>query len=206
DPEDAEVTVILPDGTRKVLDANDRGYEGLPNSGGVIIEANAKGYAPLQRPLPQYDRRTVIEELVLEKQALVAAPKRAPATGRPRTSKQKPKQCKGEDCPPKTKRPVKVAPATKAARRPKTVQPKTVQPRAVQPKPSGRGSLKLLAKPPAVAFIDGKKYGWTPLIDVSLPAGNRTIELVREGLPYPYRKTIRVYIERNKSLKRIVKP
>ena len=197
-PETAELTVILPDGTRKTLSEGDRGYEGLPNSGGVIIEANAKGYAPLQRPLPQYDRRTVIEELTLSKQAVVAAPKRAPAT-RPRNTKSKPprKGCTGEDCPPKTTTPIATvkAPATKP--RP---------PKPVQPKPAGRGSLKLLAKPPAVAFIDGKKYGWTPLIDVDLPAGSRTIELVREGLPQPYRKTIRVYIERGKSLKRIVKP
>lgn len=196
-PEDAELTVILPDGTRKVLAAGDRGYEGLPNSGGVIIEASAKGHAPLQRPLPQYDRRTVIEELTLTKEAVAATPKRAPATTRPRPPVRKqPAGCQGEDCPPKTTRVVKVVPVAKPVRRPKPVQPK----------PAGRGSLKLLAKPPAVAFIDGKKYGWTPLIDVSLPAGSRTIELVREGLPQPYRKTIRVYIERDKSLKRIVKP
>jgi hypothetical protein len=194
EPEDAELTVILPNGTRKALGSQDRGYDGLTNEGGVIIEASAKGHETLQKPLPQYNRRTVIEELVLKK-----APVAAPITARPKRPIRRPVRqpasngCQGEDCPP-TARP----------KSPKTRKPKVIV--RAPPKPKGTGTLKLLAKPPAVAIIDGKGYGWTPLINVKLPAGNRKIELIREGVPQPYRKTIRVYIEKDKSLKRIVTP
>ncbi|MSP72587.1 MAG: hypothetical protein EXR76_10480 [Myxococcales bacterium] len=41
----------------------------------------------------------------------------------------------------------------------------------------GFGSLRLNARPPALAFIDDRPYGWTPLVDVRLQEGPHDIRL-----------------------------
>ena len=66
-------------------------------------------------------------------------------------------------------------------KREKTTPPKTKMVEKSAPKPeesdSQPGFLKLIAIPPAEAFIDGKSVGWTPLINIKLSEGTHRIKL-----------------------------
>ncbi len=44
--------------------------------------------------------------------------------------------------------------------------------------PRGFGALRLNAKPSALVFVDGKAYGWTPLLNLRLPSGPHDVKLV----------------------------
>ncbi|MCB9549439.1 MAG: serine/threonine protein kinase [Myxococcales bacterium] len=189
DPPETRVVVVLGDGTRKELGEGVVTFEGLPNTGLARVEAEARGYEPLQRKLPQYDRRAVTELLTLEEvpvraPATTPPPQRPPVRPVPRPRRPDPGRCEGEDCPPPGD---VVAPPTRAP-----------EPVAV-PQPKGDGTLKLTAVPSARVLIDGKDMGQTPLLGIKLSVGNHQVELVRDWEPRPYRKTITVYIEKDKE-------
>ncbi|MEZ4475362.1 MAG: serine/threonine-protein kinase [bacterium] len=197
DPPETQITVVLPGGERKVLGEGVVTFDGLPNTGLARVEAEARGFDPLERKLPQYDRRAVTEVLALERSAVRApattAPAPRPPPARP-VSRRRPDgggggggsggECEGEDCPPTGE---VAAPATRA--------PAPVAP----PQPKGDGTLKLTAVPSARVQIDGKDMGQTPLLGIKLSVGNHQVELIRDWEPRPYRKTITVYIEKDKE-------
>jgi serine/threonine protein kinase len=197
EPMSAAITVLLPDGQRTLLGEGVVVMEGLPNSGLAEVLAEAKGFEPLRRKLPlcppggpaacHYTERAVTEELVLVEKPTVRPPVGpvrpnrpvAPGTAAPASA------CEGEDCP--------------GAGDTVVVAPPTDAPPVKPPPAAGTGRLKLLAVPPARAFIGGKDMGWTPLLGVELPVGNHDIELLREQEPGAYRKSITVYIEADKE-------
>jgi hypothetical protein len=197
EPMSASITVLLPDGQRTLLGEGVVVMEGLPNSGLAEVLAEAKGFEPLRRKLPlcppggpaacHYTERAVTEELVLVEKPTVRPPVGpvrpnrpvAPGTAAPASA------CEGEDCP--------------GAGDTVVVAPPTEAPPVKPPPAAGTGRLKLLAVPPARAFIGGKDMGWTPLLGVELPVGNHDIELLREQEPGAYRKSITVYIEADKE-------
>jgi len=203
DPANTVITVILADGTRKTLGEGVVTIEGLLNTGLAQVEAEARGYESIKRVLPQYPNRSVTEVLTLEKIVPRVVPPVAPSTrapsrppaANPGTTVTPDGRCEGEDCPP----------TVVIVRPPATDAPPPDRP-VGQPEPKGTGKLKLLAVPPARAFIGGKDMGWTPLLEIPLPVGNHTVELVREQEPGAYRKTITVYIEPDQVTFRRVGP
>ncbi len=199
EPDDARITLTLPDGKKVTLDGAAR-YE-VPNKGGVTIRVERSGYEPTDRALPQYFERRATEVVSLSARAEVPDPApRAPVAVRParrpdpapvrrpppREDPDPPDEdgpCRGEDCPPQDGAPIAADPEA---------------PPPPPPAPKQNGFLKLMAKPPGRAFINGKDVGWTPLLKHPLPPGTHTVTLVREEPP-TYRGTISVVIEEGET-------
>ena len=111
--------------------------------------------------------------------------------------------CRGEDCPddgddePVARRTIVITPPPETP----PAAPATRAPAVAR----GNGYLNLQARPAAKAFIGGRLVGWTPLIRHEMPAGTHDVELVREG-DSPYRRTITVLIEPDKTTLRKFEP
>ena len=56
----------------------------------------------------------------------------------------------------------------------------------------GEGTLKVLVKPWAVVYLDGKKLGETPFAPVKVDAGEHVLLLVNDSLKVRRKKTINV--------------
>ena len=171
EPDTAAVTLVRPSGERILLGVGARTFDGLDNTGRLVVEASAPGFRTFRRRVHQtYDKRP---NMVL---ALEAGSGRENRVKRPRAGRPTPPRgCVGEDCP---QTPPRVAPRPAASKKP--------------------GLLKLVAKPPAQAYVDGRLVGWTPLINHSLPAGAHDVRLLRTDAP-PYEKRMKVVIEADKT-------
>ncbi|MCB9522024.1 MAG: serine/threonine protein kinase [Myxococcales bacterium] len=199
DPIEAEVAVVSPDGSRRVVGKGNQRVQ-IDNVGGTRVEVRLDGFEPLVQRLPQYPQLDGNTQLLTLKKDESAA-RRAPPPPEPpvAVTPRRPRR----DTPPATEPPRRPAepdpedaPPTRVVIRRPPARPATEAP--PPPKPEGKGFLKLIAKPPAQAFILGRSVGWTPLIKHELPAGTHTIELVREG-EGAYRRQITVVIEADKT-------
>jgi hypothetical protein len=176
EPDTAAVRLVRPSGERLDLGVGPRTFEGLENTGRLVVEAKAPGFKPLRKRVQQtYDLRA---NMLLRLEASSVA--KRPRPTRPRVFRPRaPKGCIGEDCP------------QKAARRAASKQP---------------GFLKLIAKPPAEAYVDGRLVSWTPLLNHKLSPGKHTVRLLRKDAP-SYDKSFQVVIEPTKTtFKRITYP
>ncbi len=188
EPATAEVAIVNPDGRRMTVGTGSTSLDKVRNDGRMVVEATAKGYKTLRRVIPQtYDLRGSLL-LQLEEDEKAPSRRARPRPARPRdppvereVAKVEPKRgggdCEGEDCPPAGERRAPPPPP---------------------PEATGEGYLKLLAKPPAQAFVGGSGAGWTPLLKYPLPAGTHTVRLLRETEP-AYDQTLTVVIEPGKT-------
>ncbi len=182
DPTEATITLIFGNGKKMVLGPGNQPRR-IENSGKLIVEAELKGYETRRERLRQFHDQRASVVLALKPMANAA-----PRPRRRSPPKPSPKPgCKGEDCPPKGATARKKPAPRPVAKKPPVAKPKT-----------GKGFLKLLAIPPAKAFIDGRDLGWTPLFKHPLPSGNHTVTLVREKTP-EYRQVLTVVIEPGKT-------
>lgn len=79
--------------------------------------------------------------------------------------------------PPPPTAEMEAPPGTLSGRR----GPRPVNRMPVNGEPRGFGSLRLNAKPSARVYVDGKDYGWTPLLNLRLPSGPHDVRLVYES-------------------------
>ena len=187
EPNGAELVLVHPDGDRVTLGPAPQRIEDLDNSGAIRLIATLNGYEPAEQKLTQYDEDQAQVLLTLTRKPGAKPPSRRPphrpVDKRPRG----PNGCRGEDCPPPR-------PPTSTSR--DRVRGDKSSVRAT----TDPGFLSVTARPPAPVFIDGKKYQWTPIIRLELPAGRHTVSLVREVEPVYQHRFSEVRIEPGKHV------
>ncbi len=172
EPLASQIFLINSNGEKQALGQGAQNQPKFSNLGTTRVRAEAPGFLPLERVVPQlYDlRHTEFLSLSAKPSAPSQSRRGSPATRRPPPAKPPeepiaPADFEREDIPPA------VAIGTGTA--------------------SNKGTLKLLAVPPARVYVNGKDLGWTPLLKHSLPAGKHAVLLVREEDP-AYRKSFTI--------------
>ncbi len=78
--------------------------------------------------------------------------------------------------------------------------PRPVNRMPVNGAPRGFGALRLNAKPSALVYVDGKAYGWTPLLNLRLQAGPHDVRLVyKSPLAADKEQRFRVLIQEDET-------
>ena len=186
EPVSAQIYLIDSNGEKKSLGQGAQKASNFDNLGTTRVRAEAPGYVPLERVVPQlYDLRHT--EFLTMTEKLVPAPLNRRATSAKRAaSKRASRPAPVLDAPPAREVPEPVAIGTGPV--------------------TNKGALKLLAVPPARVYVNGKDLGWTPLLKHTLPAGRHAVLLVREEAP-SYRKSFTIDVRPGETaFRRFVNP
>ncbi len=181
EPDTAAVSLVRPDGQRLELGVGPRTFEGLDNSGRLVVEATAPAHKTLRKRVQQtFDARASMLLRLEPGPARRNRPaRRRPTRPSPRRAVAAPPGCRGEDCPPKT--------------------PKRVALSSQKP-----GFLQVTAKPAGQVYVGKRLLGWTPIVKHELPAGPYTVRVVRTEDP-AYEKTMKIVIEPEQTNRRRIR-
>ncbi|MEE2788862.1 MAG: serine/threonine-protein kinase [Myxococcota bacterium] len=199
--------VVIEDGAKRQNVPGQIGKRrvALRNTGTLRLTVSAAGYASVTKVMPKLLEEAHTEFIGLER-VVNRTSKPAMKSPTATTSRQ---------VAAKNRRPAQVNRSSGAVRRQtqlgsnrSTVEPRENNARVTvtQGKLDKPGFLKILSQPPAIAYVNGKNLGWTPIIRHALGAGRHAIMLVRETAP-KFRKSMLVNIEPGKeNFQRYVHP
>ncbi len=192
-PRGARITLESATGDRQVLGTTPTAFDGLDNGGGYTAIAELAGFPPQREAVGLFGDADITVSFDFE-QAARAPATAAPAVAntwrpRPPAAGTRAPAAAGEDAPPGPE------PGDEPAAVP------TEPPPEIKVVPVGPGYLSVLAKPPAIAYINDDQIGETPLYKHELAAATYRVVLIRESEPKPYRRTYTVEVRPGETAK-----
>jgi serine/threonine protein kinase len=185
-PRGGRITLESPSGDKVVVGNAPVDFDGLDNGGGYTAIAELPGHSALRQPVGLFgDADITVGFDFDEATGKPTDGATSPVAGNP--AQPRPRPYTPSPASPRPDTPPEDAPPSPGV--PPTPAPGTEPPPEVRVVPVGPGYLSVLAKPPAVAYINDEQVGETPLYKHELPSGTYRVVLIREAEPKPYRRT-----------------